>query len=94
MLSLRHPHPDVGRRPTYADEDPDRVSFITALRIARHSVAQRDTFPPQDAYATSATCRRAIARVLLRLSPMCPRRSNPHVIKRKMPKWHVKLLAC
>ena len=29
-----------------ADEDPDRVSFVAALRIARRSVAQRGAFPP------------------------------------------------
>jgi hypothetical protein len=30
----------------HADEDPDRVSFVAALRIARRSVAQRGAFPP------------------------------------------------
>ncbi|HEX4082276.1 MAG TPA: IS4 family transposase [Acidimicrobiales bacterium] len=29
-----------------AGEDPDRVSFVAALRIARRSVAQRGAFPP------------------------------------------------
>jgi len=29
----------------HAGRDPDRVSFVAALRIARRSVAQR-TFPP------------------------------------------------
>ena len=28
--------------------------------------------------------------LLRRLNPIRRRRSNPHVIKRKMPKWHVK----
>ncbi|MGH8997726.1 MAG: IS4 family transposase [Acidimicrobiales bacterium] len=31
---------------TDADEDPDRVSFVAALRIARRSVAPRGAFPP------------------------------------------------
>jgi Insertion element 4 transposase N-terminal/Transposase DDE domain len=31
---------------THADEDPDRVSFVAALRIARRSVAQRGAFSP------------------------------------------------
>jgi hypothetical protein len=30
----------------HADEDPDRVSFVAALRIARRSVAQRGAFSP------------------------------------------------
>jgi hypothetical protein len=30
----------------HADEDPDRVSFVAALRIARRPVAQRGAFPP------------------------------------------------
>jgi hypothetical protein len=29
-----------------ADEDPDRVSIVAALRISRRSVAQRGAFPP------------------------------------------------
>lgn len=29
-----------------ANQDPDRVSFVAALRIARRSVAQRGAFPP------------------------------------------------
>jgi len=43
-----------------------------------------------DTDATNATWRRAIIHLLQRLNPMRRRRSNPHVIKRKMPKWHVK----
>jgi hypothetical protein len=31
---------------TRAEQDPDRVSFVAALRIARRSVAQRGAFPP------------------------------------------------
>ncbi|MGP0109314.1 MAG: IS4 family transposase [Acidimicrobiales bacterium] len=30
----------------HADEDPDRISFVAALRIARRSVAQRGAFSP------------------------------------------------
>jgi len=29
-----------------AGEDPDRVSFLAALRLSRRSVAQRGAFPP------------------------------------------------
>jgi len=73
-----------------AGEDPDRVSFVAALRIARRSVALRALFPPEDADATESTWRAAVAQLLRRLNPIRRRRSNPHVIKRKMPKWHVK----
>ena len=41
--------------------DPDRVSFVAALRIARRSVAQQGTFPPEDTVATDALWRHAIA---------------------------------
>jgi hypothetical protein len=47
-------------------------------------------FPPHDADASNDTWLRAIAMLLQRLNPIRRRRSNPHVIKRKMPKWHVK----
>jgi len=30
----------------HSGRDPDRVSFVAALRIARRSVAQRGAFPP------------------------------------------------
>ena len=31
-----------------ADVDPDRVSFVAALRIARRSIATAARFPPSD----------------------------------------------
>jgi hypothetical protein len=65
-----------------ADEDPDRVSFVAALRIARRSVAQRGAFPPEDDDATARTWRQAIVQLLRRLNPARRHRSNPHVIKR------------
>ena len=46
-------------------------------------------FPPEDTDATEATWRFAIVALLRRLNPVRRRRSNPHVIKRKMPKWQV-----
>jgi hypothetical protein len=33
---------------THAGHDPDRVSFTTALRITRRSIAQQGAFPPSD----------------------------------------------
>jgi hypothetical protein len=47
-------------------------------------------FPPHDADATDHLWRRAIAQLIARLNPTRRSRSNPRVIKRKMPKWHVK----
>ena len=47
-------------------------------------------FPPDDHEATDRTWRAAIVQLLRRLNPARRRRSNPHVIKRKMPRWHVK----
>ena len=31
---------------THAGHDPDRVSFVAAIRIARRSIAQQGAFPP------------------------------------------------
>lgn len=73
----------------HVGRDPDRLSFTAALRIVRQSVAQQGAFslttrgPPtgtgRHSYVDSSTA------------------SSPHdgglraiVIKRKMPKWHVK----
>ena len=89
-LPLRDPHAHVGgsRR---RREDPDRAPR-SSPRCA--SPADRSLngalFPPEDARATDATWRQAIMQLLRRLNPIRRRRSNPHVIKRKMPKWHVK----
>lgn len=70
-----------------AEVDPDRVSFTAALRIARRSLSQARDFSPQ---STDHGWRRAIALLAQRLNPTRRHRSNPRVIKRKMPKWHVK----
>ena len=67
--------------------DPDRVSFVAALRIARRSVSAARDFPPQ---TTDHGWRHAITLILQRLNPTRRHRTNPHLIKRKMPKWHVK----
>jgi hypothetical protein len=48
---------------------------------------RRAIFPPQD---TDHGWARALVLLCRRLNPKRRLRSNPHVIKRKMPKWHVK----
>ena len=70
-----------------AHVDPDRVSFTAALRIARRSIAQARDFPPQ---ATERSWAHAIVQLCRRLNPLRRYRSAPRLIKRKMPKWHVK----
>jgi hypothetical protein len=30
----------------YAGHDPDRMSFVAAMRISRRSIAQQGAFPP------------------------------------------------
>ena len=44
VLPLRDPHPD-GRGRHHAGHDPDRVSFVAALRIARRPSPTRALFP-------------------------------------------------
>ena len=38
-----------------AGRDPDRVSFVAALRISRRSIAQAGAFPPEVTEHTSST---------------------------------------
>jgi len=71
----------------HAGRDPDRVSFVAALRIARRSVAQ-GSFPPH--HDTSALWRHAIRSLIMGLNPARRHRSNPRVIKRKISKWLAK----
>jgi hypothetical protein len=67
--------------------DPDRVSFTAALRITRRTLSQARDFSPHN---TDHGWARAITLLRRRLNPARRLRSNPRVIKRKMPKWHVK----
>ena len=46
--------------------------------------------PPDDYGATERVWMHAIDRLLHRLNPKRRLRAAPRVIKRKMPKWHVK----
>ncbi len=74
----------------HAGRDPDRVSFVAALRVARRSIAHQGHFPPRDADAVEALWRRAVGWLARRLNPARRPRSNPRVIKRKYTRWHVK----
>lgn len=60
--------------------DPDRVSFVAALRIARRSIALARDFPPRGA---ERSWRHAIALLARRLNPVRRLRTNSRVIKRK-----------
>ncbi len=71
----------------HAEVDPDRVSFVAALRIARRSIPAARDFPPQ---ARDHGWRHAITLLCRRLNPARRRRSNPRLVKRKYVKWHVK----
>ena len=73
----------------HAGRDPDRVSFVAALRIARRSVAQ-GSFPPQHPDRAGAIWRHAILSLINRLNPARRQRSNPRVIKHKISKWLAK----
>lgn len=73
-----------------AARDPDRVSFVAALRISRRSIAQRGVFPPRGSDTTERLWRHAIAELVRRLLPKRRPRANPRVVKRKYTKWHVK----
>jgi hypothetical protein len=74
----------------HTGRDPDRVSFVAALRIARQAVAPRGAFPPDDHQATSRVWLTALRRVADRLNPARRCCAAARVIKRNMPKWHVK----
>lgn len=74
----------------HAGHDPDRVSFVAALRIARRSIAQQGAFPPQVRDVIALLWAHAIGELSRRLLPRRLPRANPRVVKRKYTKWHVK----
>lgn len=71
----------------HAGHDPDRTSFVAALRIARATIAQ-GAFPPDP--AAEHHWLHFLRRLIARLKPARRTRASPRVIKRKMPKWQVK----
>jgi hypothetical protein len=73
-----------------AGRDPDRVSFVAALRISRRSIAQQGAFPAQATDTGHRLWRHAIAELIARLLPKRRPRANPRVVKRKYTRWHVK----
>jgi len=74
----------------HAGHDPDRVSFVAALRISRRSIAQQGAFPPDANDTIGRLWRHAIGELIGRLLPRRRPRNNPRVVKRKYIKWHVK----
>ena len=74
---------------THSGHDPDRISFVAALRITRQTLAHPGASPP-DQHGESSSWRDFLQRLLNRLHPTRRRRSAPRVIKRKYVKWHVK----
>jgi len=74
----------------HAGHDPDRVSFVAALRTSRRSIAQQGAFPPDENDLSGRLWRHAIGELLRRLLPRRRPRANPRVVKREYTKWLVK----
>lgn len=70
-----------------AQLDPDRLSFINALRVVRRRIVAQSLFSPGRVAAPS---RDHAARDLGGDPPPRRLRANPRVVKRKMSKFHVK----
>ena len=68
-------------------EDPDRISFITALRIVRRSMSQAGEGSASLFYRLWAIANEELQELL---NPKRRNRSNARVVKRKYTKWHVK----
>ena len=69
----------------YAGHDPDRVSFVAALRIARQTVTHQGAFPPDD-HDRERLWQALVRTLLTRLNQGRRLRTAPRVIKREMPK--------
>ncbi len=65
-----------------ADQDPDRISFIRSLRVARRQVTDQAAFSPRQ---TRPLDQSHPAELLQRLLPPRRHRANPRVIKAKSP---------
>ena len=74
----------------HSGHDPDRVSFVAALRITRQTLAHPGAFPPEQHARDSHGWLDFLRRLLHRLNPPRRHRSAPRVVKRKYVKWHVK----
>jgi hypothetical protein len=69
-----------------ADIDPDRVSFIRTLRLARRTVTKQAAFPPD---RLAKTLVRGLRELLQRLNKR-RLRTIPRVVKRKMSNYPLK----
>jgi hypothetical protein len=70
-----------------ADEDPDRLSFINALRIIQDSVADFEMAAPE---LVPQLCQRLLWDLADALLPERLPRVEPRVVKRKVIKWPLK----
>jgi hypothetical protein len=70
-----------------SDVDPDRISFVQALRVLQDAIPEFQMTAPQDLAHLYARLLRDIAHPLL---PPRRARTNPRVIKRKMSNYHLK----
>lgn len=73
-----------------AGRDPDRASFVTALRITRRSIAQEGAFSPEATGIGDSLWAHTIRELRRRQLPHRQLRSNPRAVKRKYVRWHVK----
>ena len=69
----------------HAGHDPDRVSFVAALRIARQTVTHQGAYPPDD-HDRKRLWQAFVRTLLTRLNQGRRLRTAPRVIKREMPK--------
>ncbi len=72
---------------THVGRDPDRISFIRTLRVARRHVTDQAALSPSRLKKSLA---QALSEIHERLLPPRRLRSNPRVIKRKMSNWALK----
>jgi hypothetical protein len=70
-----------------ADEDPDRLSFVGALRIIQDSVADFEMAAPE---LVPRLCQRLLRDLADALLPERVPRIEPRVVKRKVIKWPLK----
>jgi Insertion element 4 transposase N-terminal/Transposase DDE domain len=70
-----------------ADEDPERLSFVGALRIVQDSVSDFEMAAPQ---LIPQLCRRLLQDLADALLPERKLRVEPRVVKRKVIKWPLK----
>ena len=70
-----------------ADLDPDRLSFVHALRVIQDAIPEFQMIPR---YQHKRLYARLLTDIIDELLPERRPRSNPRVVKRKMSKFHLK----